>query len=190
MDGWYCCTAVLLYMVGSWVGGWMVRYVRGYFPKNLLRCNVFFSSSTTLKHSVFVHISSLFEARLKPIAPSVTWIPKPTTLEYLPCLYARAHGESQAISLTFTIATLAMKIAEPGCAIAGAHSAAVQRVKLRGSGAPDFSDSSKTRAKPTTYETISWLGWVLQRYGSFGDFSGEHGASERAQSAEWPKRDF
>ena len=36
---------------------------------------MFFSSSTTLnevKHSVFVHISSVFEARLKPIAASVT----------------------------------------------------------------------------------------------------------------------
>ena len=34
------------------------------------------------------------------------------------------------------------------------------RIQLHGSGAPDFSNSSKTRAKPTTYETVSWLGWV------------------------------
>ena len=37
----------------------------------------------------------------------------------------------------------------------------MQRIKLHGSGAPNFSYSSKTRAKPTTihiYETISWPG--------------------------------
>ena len=34
------------------------------------------------------------------------------------------------------------------------------RIQLHGSGGPDISNSSQTRAKPTTYETISWLGWV------------------------------
>ena len=58
----------------------------------------FFSSSTAaVKHTVrsifFVHISLFFEARLKPIAASATLIEKSTTLEYLPCLYTRAHGE-------------------------------------------------------------------------------------------------
>ena len=63
----------------------------------------------------------------------------------------------------------------------------MQRIKQRGSGALDFSSSSKTRAKITTYETIYYiLAWLSSpgRGVSFGGFSGEHGASERAQSAE------
>ena len=41
-----------------------------------------------LKHKqcFFVHISLFFEARLKPIAAAVAWIPKSTALEYLLCL--------------------------------------------------------------------------------------------------------
>ena len=96
----------------------------------------------------------LFEARLKPIAASVTFIKKSTTLEYLPWLYTRAHVDSLAISLTFAAATFAVKNPETGCAI-GAHIAAVKRISLRDSGVPDFYNSSKTRVKPTTYETMS-----------------------------------
>ena len=60
--------------------------------------------------------------------------------------------------MKLTTATFAVNIAYPGCANAGAHRAAVQRIQLHGSGVPDFSISSKTMAKPTTYETImSWL---------------------------------
>ena len=36
----------------------------------------------------------------------------------------------------------------------------MQRIQLHGSGASGFSNSSKTRAKPTTYETKSSLGLV------------------------------
>ena len=59
-------------------------------------------------------------------------------------------------------------------------------------GAPDFSNSNKTWAKPTTMVHIIWdriMTWLSSsgRGVSFGGFSGEHGASERAQSAEWPK---
>ena len=71
---------------------------------NLVRCNAFFwlYSSTAVKHTVFFLSTSLFffKARLKPIAASATLIKKVhrhgifITLEYLPCLYTRAHGES------------------------------------------------------------------------------------------------
>ena len=61
-----------------------------------------------------------------PIAASATLIEKPTTLEYLSCLYTRAHGQSWVIPLKFTTATFAVKIASSGCANAGAHRAAVQ----------------------------------------------------------------
>ena len=57
-------------------------------------------------------------------------------------VFTRAHGESYVISLTFATATFAVKIAQTGCAIAGAHVAAVHRIKLRGSGASDFSIST------------------------------------------------
>ena len=106
-----------------------------YCSKNLSGCNVF--SSTVFrylkkKHSnekvFFVHISSVFEARLKLIAASITWIRQSITQEYLPCLYTRGHGEFWDTSLTFTTATLAVNIASPGCAIAGAHRAAVHRI--------------------------------------------------------------
>ena len=49
-------------------------------------------------------------------------------LGYLPCLYTRADGESWAISLKFTTAAFAVKIAQPGCANSGAHRAVVQRI--------------------------------------------------------------
>ena len=56
----------------------------------------------------------------------------------------------------------------------------MQNIKLRRRGAPDFSNSSKTRAKATTSETI--INWLSSsgRSVSFGGFNGEHGASERA----------
>lgn len=56
-------------------------------------------------------------------------------------------------------------------------------MKLRGYGAPNFSNSSKTRAKPTTHQTISWLGLAppgVVCHLEFGSSSGEHGGSERA----------
>ena len=45
--------------------------VRVFYQKSLHDVT-FSSSSTTLKHCFFVHISLVFEARLKPIAASVT----------------------------------------------------------------------------------------------------------------------
>ena len=52
----------------------------------------------------------------------------------------------------------------------------MQRIKLRGSGAPEFSYSA--------YETIimTWLS-SSGRGVSFGGFSGDHGPSVRAKSA-------
>ena len=42
-----------------------------------------------------------------------------------------------------------------------------------------FSSSSKTRAKPITYEIMAWLS-SSGRGVSFGGFSGEHAASEKS----------
>ena len=83
-----------------------------YFKKISYDVNVFCSSTASTKTQYFfVHISSFVEARLKPIAASAALIEKSTTLEYLPCLYTRGHGESWAIPLTFTTATFAVKTA-------------------------------------------------------------------------------
>ena len=66
----------------------------------------------------------------------------------------------------------------------------MQRIQLHGSGTPDFSNSSKTRAKPSTSYILDYMVTWLSSFGRgvpFGGFSGEHGASERAQSVERPK---
>ena len=57
----------------------------------------------------------------------------------------------------------------------------MQNIKLRGRSAPDFSNSSKTRVKATTYDYI--MNWLSSsgRIVTFGGFNGEHGASERAR---------
>ena len=60
-------------------------------------------------------------------------------------------------------------------------------MKLRGQGAPEFSNASKTWAKPTTYYMRLYhdvVAFFQVGVVSFGGFSGEHGASERAQGAE------
>ena len=142
-----CCCGQILFTAPRLMSS--TRIIRTSLFRNIFYPtvgNVFLALHHT-HQCFFVHSSLFFEARLKPIAASATWIPKSTTLEYLPCLYTRAHGESSAISLTFTTATFAMKIAYPGCANARAHTAAAQRIKLRGSDAPDFFNSS-TSAKP------------------------------------------
>ena len=51
-----------------------------------------------------------------------------TTLEFFPYLYTRAHGESYAISSTFSNATFAVKMAQTAGTITGAYIAAVQRI--------------------------------------------------------------
>ena len=80
-----------------------------------------------------------------------------------------------------------------GCANAGAHRVAVQRIKFHGSGAPGFSNSSKTRAKPSTYETTYIMTWLSSsgRGVSFGASVGSTApAKERSQSVERPKGIF
>ena len=142
-----------------------------YFYIYVLQCNVF-------------HISFLFLARLQPIAASTTLIKKSTTLEYLPCLYTRTCGEPSAR----TTATVTVKVALTGGAIA-AYVATTQTIDtLRGCGAPDLSNSSTTKAKPTTDQTISSLGGVPMGVVPFEGFSGEHSAGERAHRAERSSR--
>ena len=59
------------------------------------------TQSRRARKSVFDHISLICEAHqpvlLRPIAASVTSIPKCYTLDRLPCLYARAQAEPSAI---------------------------------------------------------------------------------------------
>ena len=54
----------------------------------------------------------------------------------------------------------AVKISQPGSANAEAHRAAVQRIQLHGSGTPDLSYFSKTRAKPCTHYLRLYHGLV------------------------------
>ena len=51
----------------------------------------FFSTSTAVNQSFFVHISSFFEARLKPIAALATSIETSTALEHLPFVCIHEH---------------------------------------------------------------------------------------------------
>ena len=84
------------------------QYVNtSYFRKKRYFCDL------ALPHYIavfYVHIS-LFLRRTSPaIAASRTQKTKPTTLEYLPSLYAREHAESWAISSTFTTPKMAVKM--------------------------------------------------------------------------------
>ena len=101
-------------------------YVRAYVTLNLffrdlalLHCNAV---------SIFYTFRCFGGALFKPIAAALTQIENPTTLEYLFCLYTRAHCESWAVSLTFTTATAAVETTYTGSAIAGTYVAAVHRM--------------------------------------------------------------
>ena len=60
----------------------------------------------------------------------------------IPCLPVNEHTVNlKAISSPFATAIFAVNLPQLACAIAGAHIEAVQRIKQRGSGAPDSSNS-------------------------------------------------
>ena len=99
-----------------------------------------------------------FEAGLKPIAASATLIKKSPPPWNTFLVYTRAHvlGDSiKGYRRDFCRWNRLMWLRECWSSQSGGA-----RIHLHRSGAPDFSNSSKTRAKPTIYETISWLGWV------------------------------
>ena len=135
-----------------------------HFSKNLVRCNVFFCGSTAVNtHSVFVptflcflrHVSSWLRRRwLESKSP-------PPWNTFLVCIHEHTvnlrwfHQSLPPRLSPWKLPNVAARMLE-----AGAYRWAVQRVQLHGSGAPDFSNFSETRAEPTAYETIPWLGWV------------------------------
>ena len=80
----------------------------------------------------------------------------PLKISSLP-VYTRAQRESWAISLTSTTATVAVKKAYTGSAIAGTY-VPWRRCTARGRGTSDFSNYSKTQVTLTTDKTISLLG--------------------------------
>ena len=136
----------------------------------------------------FVHLCLFLQVRPKPIAASVTLKSRcrPPWNTFPVCIHHEHALNLGTISSTFSTATVvAAKIAQIGGAFAGAEVAAVQNTKLRGRGASNSSNSSTTKAESAADQAISWVGLAPRDVVChFGGSSGEHGASERAQSAE------
>ena len=98
-------------------------------------------------------------------------MPESTTLEYFRCLYARAQGGlGDFIHLFHRDIGREIRLKWRRDCLSFRSGGA--KDLLRGRGAPGFSNSSKTKAKPNIYQTIMTGLTCSQRGVSIGGFTG------------------